>query len=241
MPRLATLCNALATLAGLACAGPLLAAAITVSPTRIELSAQRPVATLEVRNEGNESVTMQLERTAWTQEGGVDVYSSSAALIATPSVFELAPHGRQVLRVALRDGSPRTEERAYRLYADEVSVSELASSGLRMALRIGIPVFAVPAAGAPRLNASVDARADGGAVISLRNDGSHFTRAIRVQATDSSGAVMWQSPSPAYLLARGEHRYLVDDGAAPLLRNPVLQLSIVTETGVERIEAQRRP
>jgi fimbrial chaperone protein len=230
----------MAAVVGLAGGVPVLAAAITVSPTRIELSAHHPVATLEVRNEGDESVTMQLEKTAWTQEGGVDVYSSSAALIATPSVFELAPHGSQILRIALRDPS-RTDERAYRLYADEVSVSALTSTGLRMALRIGIPIFAVQATGMPRLNASVDADSGGGAIISLRNDGSHFARAIRVQATDPSGAVLWQSPSPTYVLAKGEHQYRVDTDAAALLRSPSLQLSIVTETGVERIEARRRP
>ncbi len=88
------------------------AGAISVSPTRIELSARHPIATLEVRNEGADTITVQLERLAWTQPNGQDAYSADAALIATPTVFELAPHGSQTLRVALRDGASKSTERA---------------------------------------------------------------------------------------------------------------------------------
>lgn len=220
------------------CASTAMAGAISVSPTRIELSPRHPIATLEVRNEAADPVTVQLERMAWTQSEGQDAYAASAELIATPPVFELAPHGSQVIRVALRPGIAASMERAYRLYACEVpAAGPPAVSGVRMALRIGVPVFAGPADSAARLAGQIQAQPDGRMAIRLQNTGGHFTRALSVALHDPAGAVVWESHSPSYLLSGGDHLWWVDHAAKVSSSEP-LRLSVVTETGTVNIDSR---
>jgi fimbrial chaperone protein len=238
MKRHAGIPRILTALLGVAVGCTAFAGAISVSPTRIELSARHPIATLDVRNEGADTVTVQLERMAWSQSDGKDSYSSSAGLIATPSVFELAPHGSQTLRIALRDGVSKTIEQAFRLYVREIpSAQPQAGTGLQMALRIGVPVFAETADSSSRLGGEILVR-PGKAEVRLRNAGGHFARALGVSIRDSAGTVLWQTRQPAYLLAGGEHLWPIDSA---LPANQALRLSIVTETGVEDIDATMSP
>lgn len=221
--------------------GDALAGALSVSPMRIELSVRHPVATLEVTNEGPEPITIQLERMAWTQADGEDFYTSSAALIATPSVFELAPHAHQVLRIALRDRAGMTSERAYRLYAAEVPVLQhLATNGLQMSLRVGVPVFVEPGEGASRLEGEIIMQSDGHPAVKLRNVGNHYIRATSVEVLDTHGRALWSARAPAYLLAGGEHQWPVDAGK-PLPSDMPLRISVQTESGEQILDARRGP
>jgi fimbrial chaperone protein len=222
-------------------AGPAVAGAISVSPMRIELSVRHPVATLEVTNEGADPVTIQLERMAWTQADGEDFYTASAALIATPSVFELAPHARQVLRIALRDRTAMTAERAYRLYAAEVPVMQnLAATGLKMSLRVGVPVFVEPRDGESHLEGEILTQPGGRPAVLLRNTGNHFVRAQSVEILDTHGRTLWSGRLPSYLLAGGEHLWQLDLEKA-LPADMPLRLSIRTESGDQVIDARRSP
>ncbi len=227
----------------LSCASGAVAGAISVSPTRVALSVRHPVATLEVRNEGADTVTIQMERMAWTQSAGEDVYTASASLIATPTVFELAPHSSQVLRIALREGLPRNGELAFRLYATEVQtpLSPDAGPELQMSLRIGVPIFAESSDGDSRLEGALMADPSGRLTVRLRNAGGHFTRAMRLEIQDQQGSVLWQSRSAAYVLAGGEYRWPIDAHAGSLAASEKLRLSVVTETGVQSLDVQRSP
>ena len=123
---------------------PLAAAAgsLRVGPTRIDLSAQHPVAVLEVENTGDSPTLAQVDALTWTQNAGEEVLEPSPDLIATPLVMNLAPGETQKVRVGLRElGSDRTE-RSYRVIVGEVTPTFVASAGLRFAVRISVPVFA---------------------------------------------------------------------------------------------------
>jgi fimbrial chaperone protein len=219
---------------------PVWAGALTVSPLRLELSARHPVATLDVRNEGPAPVTIQLERVAWTQPQGEDLYTASNALIATPSVFDLAPAATQTLRIALRDGAAAAGERAFRLYVRELPSSlDPDQEGLRMALRIGIPVFLEVAGTRPNIVAGIRVAAPGKLELRLRNDGPHFSRAFGLQLRDATGGLIWSEKLPTYLLAGSEHRWSIDTGTSPV--NSPLTISIDTDAGTQHLEAPVNP
>ena len=123
---------------------PLAAAAgsLRVGPTRLDLSAQHPVAVLEVENTGDSPTLAQVDALTWTQNAGEEVLEPAPDLIATPLVMNLAPGETQKVRVGLRElGSDRTE-RSYRVIVGEVTPTFVASAGLRFAVRISVPVFA---------------------------------------------------------------------------------------------------
>jgi fimbrial chaperone protein len=242
MPGARELLQAAAVALGvLGAAAAALAGAISVSPVRIELTQEHPIATLQVRNDGSDRVTMQLERVAWTQRDGTDDYTASSALIATPTVFELPPHGVQILRVALRETAALARERAFRVYACEVpSMRPSEGTGLQMALRIGVPIFAETAARGTQLDADIHALAGGKLAVRVRNSGPHYAHAIGIELSNGAGAVLWRTHSPAYLLAGGEHVWSSDE-AAVIAPDEPLRLSVITESGVERIDTHLEP
>ncbi len=221
-----------------ACGGTAQAGALAVSPTRIELSSRSPVATLDVRNDGDEQVTLQVERVAWTQPDGSDQYVPSSAFIATPTVFDLAPHSGQLLRIALRDKGASAEQ-AYRVYVSEVRpASSAMGTGLNMALRIGIPIFVEPTEGTAQLAGDIHGTA-GAVVLRLRNDGARFTRALGIEMRNEAGTVLWQTRNPGYLLAGGQHDWPLDALASPA--GARVKLAVTTEHGVEHVDMRLPP
>ena len=83
----------LTTLACIADAGQL-----RVGPTRIELTRQRPVGVIEVRNDNPGPVLVQIERMVWVQRNGEDSYEPTQQLVVTPPVAQLASGAMQFAR-----------------------------------------------------------------------------------------------------------------------------------------------
>ena len=132
--------------AGLLAAAAIPAAASTfsLSPIRIYLSPAHRIGVITLRNDGDDAVTVQVSPYAWSQPQGEDRYQATDDLIATPPVFSVAPHARQIVRVALREQEAGQREGDYRLFFQEVPQPHAASfNGLRIYLRIGVPLFVV--------------------------------------------------------------------------------------------------
>lgn len=122
------------------------ASSLGISPTRVTLTEKTPTAAITVVNQGTDLKVIQAELLRWTQEGGKDVHAPTRDLLANPPVFTVAPGKTQVIRVGLNRASSDTQELAYRLFLQEVSPPPLPGfTGLQVALRIGVPVFVVPA------------------------------------------------------------------------------------------------
>jgi fimbrial chaperone protein len=122
------------------------AGSLDVNPVRVTLSARQRIAALTVRNRGNEPAVVQLQAQAWTQRDNTDVLTPSDALLLSPPIFTLAPGASQIIRVGLRAPVAYGTEAAFRLFLQEVPPPpDPAFKGLRMALRISLPVFVAPA------------------------------------------------------------------------------------------------
>jgi fimbrial chaperone protein len=174
----------IASLAGIADA-----ASFSVSPIRLELSATAPVAVIEVGNTANEPVTVQTQSRAWSQATGADEYGEARPFIISPTIFTIAPGSKQVVRIALRGAAPRDVEAAYRLIFTEIppATTERAP-GLRVALRMDVPVYVSPVQPGARPNGSfaVD-MSSGAARIAVTNSGNAHLRMVDVVV--SSGAL----------------------------------------------------
>ena len=99
-------------------AAPAAAGTLQVDPITVELSADRKVASVKIRNEEAAPVTIRAYVLTWTQEGGEDVYEESSSLILSPPVFTIKGGGTQLVRVGLRN--PAAAGKAYRLIVEEV-------------------------------------------------------------------------------------------------------------------------
>jgi P pilus assembly chaperone PapD len=238
----------------LCCLLPLCAVAgsLRVGPTRLELSARHPVAVLEVQNTGDQPSFVQLDAFLWTQAGTVDLLESTTQLITTPLVVNLAPGATRLVRVGLREpagptGQPNrtTLERSYRVFVREVPPAARAESGLRFAVRIGVPVFALPgeshrtAAGGGRTLDELTWRwlpggpmgqpdLHGCASVQLFNPSARHDRVLAAEIRNASGEVLWRASEPVYVLAESK-RSLQPALCAPSLKEATT-LRLTTES-----------
>ena len=76
---------ALAFVAGsIAADSPALAGSFQVNPVNLAVPPERTTTSLSLKNTGSEPVSVRILTYLWTQEGGEDVYSDTANVIASP-------------------------------------------------------------------------------------------------------------------------------------------------------------
>jgi fimbrial chaperone protein len=204
-----------------------LASGFSVSPTRVALSAQENVVALRVRNTGARETSVQVELMEWRQENGQDHYTPSREVLATPPIFTLAPGESQVLRVGLRRPPARDTELSYRLFLQELPPPMPEGfQGLRMALRMSLPVFVAPAAGqaTPALDWSAQRDGSGGLVISAANDGSGHGQVTQLRLQLPDGRTL-QPAGNRYVLPGAEREWPLASAGNPLSPGTNLDLT----------------
>ena len=181
---LAAACGAIA-IAWAAWSAPVSAGTLQVNPVLVEIDAERRTATVTVRNQEASPVTIRAYPLAWSQEGGEDAYAESSALIVSPPIFTIPPGGTQLVRVGLR--APSSAPQAFRLIIEEVPEAS-PSGGIRVALRLNLPLYAsLPAGDAAALTWSAERAAGGGWRISARNGGRGYVRLNAEIARQATG------------------------------------------------------
>ena len=122
------------------------AGAFSVSPTRIELASGQKTAVVTLTNADATPLTVQASGVAWTQPQGEDLYTDSRDLLVSPPVFTIPPGGEQIVRIALRGAQASAQEVPFRIFFQELPQAARPDfNGLNIALRVGIPVFVLPA------------------------------------------------------------------------------------------------
>lgn len=209
------------------------AGGLQLEPVRVTLTPAHPTAALTVRNAGDAPMVVQLRPTAWAQRNGQDAYAPTRELLATPPIFTLAPGATQVVRVGLRRAPDPRRELTYRLYLQEVPgpVSGTARGhGLRVLLRLGVPVFVAPPGAAPQLEWRAERRADGVRLTFANAGNAHVQIADLAVATAKDDKPLFARPLGAYVLA-GESRYWDFAMADPPSAGTPLRLKARTDAG----------
>jgi len=216
--------------AGLA---PAAASTFSLAPIRVNLSSTHRIGVVTLHNDGDAPVTVQIRACAWSQRRGEDRYVTAIDLITAPPMFVVAPHAEQIVRIALRREEQSPLERAYRVFFEEVpEPGNGPVNGLRVYLRIGIPVFVAPAAPHPGVLVwRARALRPGTLAVSATNEGREHVQVInfdlRIGARSEPLAVAasryvlpghtvtWQVPLPAGARPRAPLRIngLTDQGA----------------------------
>ncbi|CAN5735264.1 hypothetical protein BH09PSE5_BH09PSE5_00150 [soil metagenome] len=222
---------------------PAHAGTFSVSPVRVDLSAAEPIAALIVRNGGSEAAVVQLEAMAWSQQDGADRYEASRDLIATPPIFTVPAGGSQIVRVGTRRGVDPRRELTYRLYLQEVPApTEPGFTGMRVALRLGVPVFVAPAVkAAPLLKWQVLRSTDGALALACTNDGAMHARIVSLSlaSTSSTTRIASSKRIVASDLHAGQQRRWTMPGPLDERALPVgtpLRLAVVTEHGTVDVD-----
>ena len=153
---------------------PALAADLGVDPVIVELGPKQQSATVTISNQSDQSTSIQIQAVAWSQRNGEDVYTPSKDLLVSPPIVTIGPKGEQIVRLALRRKADPARELSYRIYLQELPQQPAPGfTGLRFALRIGLPVFVKqPVEPAPKMVWNVARMPDQFLKVTLHNQSS---------------------------------------------------------------------
>jgi fimbrial chaperone protein len=143
-----------ALLLGCAASAPAAASTFNISPIRAELSSAHRTEAFTITNAEDSPVVVQIRVVSWSQKSGTEQLDDTRELLATPPVLQIPANSQQIIRVALRRDPDAAEELTYRVIFQEVpQAAPKDFVGLRVALRLSVPVFVAPAHG--KANAEV--------------------------------------------------------------------------------------
>jgi fimbrial chaperone protein len=182
-------------------AAPALASSFNISPIRVELAGGRRTEALTLRNADEALVVVQVHVVAWSQKDGADQFDATHEMLVTPPVLQLPGNAEQIVRVALRGQPDRSRELAYRVVFEEVpQAAPTGFTGLRVALRLSVPIFIAPTLGKAHADLSWELHAlpDGRLEVSATNHGSAHSQVTDFEV-QSSGAAL-QSTTGKYVL-----------------------------------------
>ncbi|ANH75269.1 MULTISPECIES: fimbrial biogenesis chaperone [Ralstonia] len=165
------------------------AAALQISPIRLDLPPGQMAAVIMLHNRGTQPLNAQVRVFRWTQDADGDHLEPATTLVASPPIVQIPASGEQVVRVVLTQPPVAgAGEQAYRLLIDELPDRRPQTlTGVTMQLRYSVPVFVNATADAPpKLTATL--RQDGGkAVLVVRNIDRYHAQLSAVSIEWSDG------------------------------------------------------
>lgn len=221
------------------------AGSFNIKPVRINLSDKLSTEILQVTNSGNADVTIQLQAMRWSQQDGEDQLTVTRDLIATPQIFNLKAGASQIIRVGLIKKLQLATEATYRLILEEIPPPpEPGFQGLKLALRLSLPVFVKPDG---NLHQSFDIRlAHENAAVSdaitldLNNTGRSHVQLLgmKIHSADDQEALLGSLDKSLYLLA-GQKKQLVIKRKSDLRLPEAILIRAETSTG--KVEFHAKP
>ncbi len=184
------------------------AGSLTVTPVIVTLDDKTHSAALTVKNEGSETRVVQTELLRWTQKNGADVQTPSRDILVNPPMATLQPGQSQTVRIGLKREADNAQELAYRLYLTEVPPPSEGFTGLRVALRLGVPIYVSPKAKPSARVGWQAARAPNGALLlTMLNDGNSHLRVDSFKITDpGTGRALGELRSAPFTMLAGQAR-----------------------------------
>ena len=184
------------------------AGSFTVSPLRVRLHAGEQTAVLTIRNEGDQTAVVQARAFAWRQRGdGADDYEPSNELVIFPKIVSIGKKEEKTVRIGFPGDFP-DREHALRVYFEELPVSEAGVTAVRMALKIGIPVFVEPKVVVSEMRVDSVRLTQGSLAVHVRNAGNAHVliKGIAVTGVDSSGSRTFDRRESGWYVLAGSAR-----------------------------------
>src|SRR5258708_1161321 len=88
---------------------------LSISPVRLDLAAEHPIASLTLTNSGNQPTIFQITPKKWTQSNGKNLLTNTDEILVTPPIVTILPNSSQVIRVGLMVNPDNNSETSYRI------------------------------------------------------------------------------------------------------------------------------
>lgn len=184
-------------------------ASLKFVPMSILLDSEPRRASLTIINSGEDKVTLQLQLMKWSQDGrGRDVFEPSNDLVFYPRIVTIGAGKEATVRVGYDRAGQLPVEMAYRLFVQEIPVKKPGEKLVRIALRVGIPVFLPPKDPRPLLSYEDTRVSEGRLQVTFKNSGNaHSTiQAIDIAGLDEKGKEVFSKECAGWYVLPGTSR-----------------------------------
>ena len=168
----------------------------TVNPVRIFFDGRNKTNILTIKNEDEESVTLQLRAYAWKQdEKGENIYSTTKDIIFFPKIVTIKKGEEKIIRLGT-NLSRDEHEQTYRLYIEEIpGPGTTESTAVRIIMKVGVPIFISPLKVDAQGSIEKKEMQKGKLYFEVKNNGNvHFIiRAVNVKGNDASGKEVFKT------------------------------------------------
>ena len=169
----------IAILAGTAATASV-AGSFSVTPVRLFFEQRDRAVAVTLTNEGDTEIALQADINVWSQDAaGVDKLELTEDLIVAPPSLKLAPHARQVVRLALVTPRDASRQMTYRLIVREVPEAvpqKETNVQLPIALVLSMPVFITPPTAKRQMNFSMTRSASRTLQVVTENTGAAYAQ-----------------------------------------------------------------
>lgn len=204
-----------------ACAEPASAGSFQVNPVNIRLAPNKATSEIMIGNVAKAPVAVRVTALKWTQLNGRDVYEPTTDVIASPPIFTMAAGARQVVRIGLRRRLPGA---AYRVILQEIPGPSDGRTGIKVALRLNLPLYILASDGAPSLSWTAARDAAGELFVEARNAGPVHSQVTGIEAQDAAGKRIGSTSAMGVVLPQSARRWTLGKGAGTpadlLIRGP---------------------
>lgn len=191
------------------------AATLSLIPLSIVLRSNPRIGTLTIKNENTERVTLQIQMTSWRQDAeGKDIYEPTTDLVFYPHILTIEGGKEGIVRMGYDHAGALRTERCYRLFAQELPIRKPGETVVKIAARIGIPVFVTPSNPSSKVSIAAPEIVQGRLRVRLTNSGNAHTRIQKVVITglDSKGDTAFSATQNGWYVLPGASRVFTFDG-----------------------------
>ena len=221
-------------LASLVAAPAFAAGVFSVTPVRIFMTPRDRATAITVTNEGDDELVMQADVYTWHQKpSGEDDLALSEDLILSPPILKLAPHSRQVVRLA-RVGAPSLDQQlTYRMIVREVPEARKDAAKdvrLQVALAFSLPVFITPPGLKRRLECDAQRAGPDSVNVTCTNTGELYAQPRELALSGPNGQRLASKDSGFYILPGMKRTYEMRDTEGPIPAG-ALKLALTFDDG----------
>lgn len=211
-----------AALWAIAAAWPAHAGSFRVDPVNISIDEGKAATELRLTNMESKPVGIRVTALRWTQKDGEDVYEATDDVIASPPIFTVAAGATQLVRFGLRR---RTAGAAYRIQIEEIPQAASPGTGIRVALKIDLPMYlGSPKSTPASLSWSLRRTPDGTMVAEARNSGGTQAQVSDVRVLDAAAHPIARSSARGVVLPGSMRAWklgsVTDEGATLMVTTP---------------------
>jgi fimbrial chaperone protein len=219
------------------------AGALRVTPITLSLAAPAMATTLTLENAGDRPVNVQMRTFRWSQTGGRDILVPTQSVVVSPPVVQLAPGGRQTVRVLRIERTPAAGVESYRVLIDQLPPAGRGADGrVAFMVRQSVPLFYASAdASGPRIEWRVSV-SGGRIALAATNTGDTPVKVANPMLDDAGGGrAVLSDGLLGYVLGGSAMRWTIEPPSGRLPRPGAAKLSLRTDAGVVNVPVTIRP